>query len=166
MREIWKSIPGYELLYKVSNLGRVKRVLTSFGLECNLVLTQSTRGRDFKYRSVSLCKNGQVRTFYVHRLVLLAFRGPSDLQTDHINNDPSDNRLRNLRYVTPSENMKFAYKSGRKGKSIVLLNEDMVRQIRERYKKGETQREIAKDFPCTMSNIQNVVSGASWKDVV
>lgn len=58
-------------------------------------------------QSVNLFKNGEKKFFMVHRLVLSAFLGPSDLVADHINGDRFDNRLSNLRYCTRKENNNF-----------------------------------------------------------
>lgn len=66
------------------------------------VLKQSKNQRD--YMRVSL---GRARQDYVHRLVMEAFVGPANgRDVDHIDNDPTNNHLSNLRYVTHAENMK------------------------------------------------------------
>lgn len=48
------------------------------------------------------------KNHYVHRLVLEAFVGPapSEHECDHIDRNPSNNKLENLRWVTHYENMK------------------------------------------------------------
>jgi hypothetical protein len=56
------------------------------------------------YLLVKLVKDKIGKTFRVHRLVALTFLGESDLYVDHINHIKSDNRLENLRYVTPKGN--------------------------------------------------------------
>ena len=56
------------------------------------------------YKLVDLGPRGNRRTCKVHRLVLLAFVGPSDLEVDHINRVRADNRLCNLRYATLLQN--------------------------------------------------------------
>lgn len=52
--------------------------------------------------------NGKGHRFSVHRLILKTFNPipyTNDLQVDHINGNHQDNRLVNLRWVTPSENL-------------------------------------------------------------
>lgn len=109
--EIWKDIPGYEGLYQVSDLGRVKslgrRVLKCTGFYENKperILKQMSNGRG--YLSVQLYKEDSSNSRnYVHRLSLLAFEGDSDLVADHIDRNRSNNRRINLRYVTQRENV-------------------------------------------------------------
>lgn len=45
----------------------------------------------------------------VHRIVMEAFEGKSDLTVDHLNMNKQDNRLENLEYVTAEENKKRAW---------------------------------------------------------
>lgn len=62
--EIWKDVPGYVGLYKVSNYGRVKSI------KKQLVLKICGSGN--RYKTVALC-NGMRKTFRLHRLVAAAF---------------------------------------------------------------------------------------------
>lgn len=66
MSEIWEDIKSYEGLYKVSNLGRLKRLIA--GKE--KILKQCKRNN---YMCVTLSKNGQKRTCNIHRLVAETF---------------------------------------------------------------------------------------------
>lgn len=105
--ERWRAIPGWEGLYEVSDLGRV-RSLDHQGRR------QFHRGRILKelvvtrtgYRGVGLHRDGSVEQAYVHELVLRAFVGPrpEGFQTRHLNGQNTDNRLANLKYGTPVEN--------------------------------------------------------------
>lgn len=58
------------------------------------------------YLYVSLCKDGKMKSVYVHRLLAKAFIPNTDSKTEinHINGIKTDNRLENLEWVTPKEN--------------------------------------------------------------
>jgi len=60
------------------------------------------------YAVIGLAAFGQQFTRYVHRLVAAAFIGPcpEGHHVHHIDNDPSNNFIENLRYVTPAEHIK------------------------------------------------------------
>jgi hypothetical protein len=54
---------------------------------------------------VTLQDDGRGVQVFVHRLVLLAFQGPSDLTVNHMDWTPWNNRLENLEYCTVTENL-------------------------------------------------------------
>lgn len=107
MSEIYKSIPGYESHYEISNLGNVRGLVRG-----NLLKGEVTNKG---YIRVSLSKEGKVIRHSVHRLVALTFLantlGKSHI--NHIDNDPTNNNVTNLEWVTHSENMIHAHKQGR-----------------------------------------------------
>ena len=92
--EDWKDIPGYEGLYQISTLGRVKR-------NERILRPGKSRG----YFTLLLCKERNYRRFYIHRLLALAFipNPENKPEVDHINRVRDDNRLENLRWATKSE---------------------------------------------------------------
>jgi hypothetical protein len=96
MEEIWKDI-GIKK-YAISNMGNVR------GQDGIRLLKPKT---DNGYKRISICNNGITKYRMVHHLVMEAFVGerPVGYETDHINRNPSDNRLENLRYCSRSENM-------------------------------------------------------------
>lgn len=120
MNEIWKEIPDYEDKYMVSNLGGLKSLdryvfktydghKRKYKLKgCLMSRTKDSHG----YLTCSLSKNGIRKAFRIHRLVLLAFVGKSDLYVHHKNSIKTDNRLINLEYTTNSENVKKAHQDG------------------------------------------------------
>lgn len=110
MEEIWKDVPDYEGYYKVSNLGRIKSVLrhvnSGYGSK-RKVRERILKPSGVKYLSVELCKDGIHKYHSVHRLVAIAFI-PNIYNKpciDHIDTNPKNNRVDNLRWVTHSENL-------------------------------------------------------------
>lgn len=102
--EYWRTVPGYDGLYEVSDQGAVR----------SLNYHQTGKRRELKGRKVSvgyeqviLCRDGVQKNKLVHRLVWEAFNGPipDGKEIDHINGVKNDNRLVNLRVVTPIENV-------------------------------------------------------------
>ena len=111
--EEWRSIDGYEGLYEVSNLGRVRSLdrYVSNGKSVRLAKgkTLSLQKVNSGYLIVSLYKNDKSTKFLVHRLVGMAFQDIcgeyiEKLEVDHISTDRTDNRVENLHWVTRSEN--------------------------------------------------------------
>lgn len=101
--EAWSPIPRH-LHYEVSSMGRVRsyRVRGSKNKISGSprLLTQHGDGRG------RLCVKIDGKTFKVHRLVMEVFVGPrpDGMDIDHLNENPRDNRLCNLRYEQPSLN--------------------------------------------------------------
>lgn len=129
LAEIWKDAPGYEQEYAVSNFGRVisfKKGRPKF--------IQPTLDRN-GYFYVTFCPWTRKKRFQVHRLVLLAFVGPSELVTNHKDGNPKNNKLSNLEYCTHSENVYHAYRTG--------LNTAKNRARDERNGNGKLTKEQA-----------------------
>lgn len=99
IQETWKDISGYDGLYQVSDLGRVR----SFWHKKTIIMRQRFfGGRNKCYLSLSLKnKEGKTKIHTVHKLVADTFLGKSHgMVTDHINNIKTDNRLSNIRRIT------------------------------------------------------------------
>lgn len=107
MSEMWLPAPGYEGLYSVSDLGRVRSEAHP-----EQVLRPALNGSG--YLAVGLRRDGERRTRKVHRLVAHAFHGPlpTGMQTRHLDGDRENNAASNLAYGTRSENMKDAVHHG------------------------------------------------------
>lgn len=103
IKEIWKDIEGYENLYQVSNLGRVKSLnYKRTGKEKILKQSKDSKG----YFVLNLRINGVTKLFKVHYLVAKTFipNPENKLEVDHINTIRTDNRVENLKWVTRKEN--------------------------------------------------------------
>lgn len=123
MEEIWKDIEGYDGLYQVSDMGRVKSLdrYTDYGMSKGIVAFR--KGVIMKpfinnagngYECVKLSKFGVKTIFSVHRLVAIAFLPNPDNKTEvnHIDGNTRNNKVYNLEWCTHSENMKHAFKTG------------------------------------------------------
>jgi len=114
-QERWLPIAGYEEQYEVSDLGRIRSLarLDARGRslrERELSPRKTTRD----HLSVALYRDGIRRDLQVHHLVLEAFIGPrpDGMEGCHWNDDPSDNRLDNLRWDTRRANVLDSVRNG------------------------------------------------------
>lgn len=168
MNEAWRPVVGYEGVYSVSNLGRVRRELPTSNTQQGKFLRQHKRNG---YPSVSLCVNGIPRTFVVHRLVASSFLGlPNARQVaNHKNGLKTDNRVENLEWVTSSRNIKHAYDTGltvglsaeRNGKAKLTFLQ--AQDIRSRHTLGNVGvNQLASEYKLTVSAIRNILAGRRY----
>lgn len=112
--EIWKDIKGYENLYQISNIGRVKslnKIVTckngkKFKVKGKILkLTNHKRG----YKTIMLHKDGKVKLWLVHRLVGLTFiPNPNNYpQINHKDENKINNCVENLEWCTNSYNAHY-----------------------------------------------------------
>ena len=161
-KEIWKDIPEYEGVYQVSNLGRVRSL--KWGKQRILKGGKNPKG----YSLASLCKDGNVITNKIHRLVMLAFVGESDLQVNHINGIKTDNRLENLEYCTGPENIQHAFDTGLMARGEDVYNSKLTKACAERIKYGHhgmTQQAIAEIYGISDRHVSDIRSGKRWRHI-
>jgi len=106
--EVWKDIPNYCGVYKVSNLGKVKSL--KYGKERILKPGDTEKGYKIGkgYPSVILSKKNKRKTFKVHTLVALCFLNynlKSKKMINHIDENPQNNNVDNLEIVTNRQNI-------------------------------------------------------------
>lgn len=113
MKEIWKDIKGYEGLYHISNLGRVKNAN-------GLILSSANNGKG--YCIVSLYRNGKQKTHRIHRLVAIAFiPNPNNLpEVNHKDEKKENNEVSNLEWCTHDYNCNYGTKNERQSRTTIL----------------------------------------------
>lgn len=158
-----KPIPGYEAVYDVSENGVVWRLWKSG--DRPLKNSVSARG----YERVQLSTRNRTADYFVHRLVAAAFLGPRphDMCVNHKDGNKRNNHWTNLEYVTTKDNELHAVTNGlkacgeRHGRS--RFTRDQVVLIRQRAIAGESKYELAMEFDTSWNQINNIVSGRTWR---
>jgi len=166
MTEEWRVVPGFEGLYEVSDLGRVRSLERSdrLGRRCRgLMLRPGIASNG--YPTVSLCG----KTHCVHTLVLPAFEGFANSRIcRHLDGDRKNNVRSNLAWGTAAENRKDADRhgtsvQGERYRSAKLT--DTTAQAIRRAKGVLSQAELARIYGVSPSAIQAVHDGRTWKHV-
>jgi hypothetical protein len=129
-----------------------------------------TRGR-LGHLAVNLCQNGVYRLHSVHRLVAIAFIGepPNGALVLHGDDDPTNNRIDNLRYGTPAENS--AQMTARRRQAFgkrnanAILDVHQVSNIRRRHSAGESTASLAREFEVSESSVRSAWNGRTWRHV-
>lgn len=160
MTEEWKDVAGYEGLYMVSNIGRVKSLCfrnNKITIRRDRLLAQhlSWNGRI----QIDLSKDGVHKRVTLHRLVAQAFiPNPDGLpQINHKDGNPRNCHIDNLEWCTASHNMAHAYRNG--------LNEKTRRMNEE--KKKPVMRSDGKYYDCAYAAAEdNGVSVFSIRDAL
>lgn len=125
-KEVWKDVVGYEGLYQVSNLGRVKSMDRLINGRYAGHKTKA-KGKLLKtfinktgYVRVALSINQKVNKFSVHRLVAQAFIPNQDNkpQVNHKDEIPYHNNIDNLEWVTAKENSNYGTRKEKISKSM------------------------------------------------
>ena len=107
--EIWKDIKGFEGLYQISSLGRVKSLLKFYPRLFNPTTNK------LGYGIVTLTKNKRSKSFYVHKLVAEAFiPNPNNYPCiNHKDENPSNNCVENLEWCTYKYNSNYGTRNER-----------------------------------------------------
>lgn len=180
MIEVWKDIPGFELVYQASTYGRIKRIASG---------PSTCRGRILKptihhsgYLDVSLCKNSkQYKSLRIHSLILLTFSGPRPprYQCRHLDGNKHNNYLSNLEWGTQAENAKDRIRHGRytgvcgSKNTKSKLTEKQVKRIKKlicdtpkhKHNKSTTLKQIAQEYGVAISTLSSIKNGKTWKHV-
>lgn len=174
--ENWKAVPGFEGLYEVSDLGRVRSLdrciecLSRWGTPVRKML----KGRILKPASNEgghlFVGMGREHQEFVHRLVLSAFvrvrrRGE---ECRHLDGNPKNNRLENLVWGTRLENMADRKRLGEENPARgeragnAKLTEETVRHIRHRISRGQSYSAIGRELGVNHNTVRHIAIGRCW----
>lgn len=125
--EIWKDVKGYEGIYQVSNLGRVRsldRIIIKRHPKSGIPTEYRHKGRIMKpisypngYLTICLKNERKKENWLIHRLVGKAFVSGyfEGADINHKNEDVTDNRADNLEWCTRSYNLQYNGRAKRVG---------------------------------------------------
>jgi hypothetical protein len=119
--------------------------------------------------------NNKHKLYYVHRLLAIAFiDNPDNKQfINHIDGNTKNNELSNLEWCTKSENGLHAFKLGlnkpnpcygEKNGNTYITNKT-ASQIKELFKNGKKQCDIARHFNITKYVVYNIIRNKTWKHI-
>ena len=185
MSEIWKDIEGYEGIYQVSNIGRIKsfdRMVSNKGkpyiIKGKIMAQYVRRSKNLKqgdgYFAVGLRKEKKQKGYFVHRIIALAFiPNPLNKPTvNHKDGNKLNNNINNLEWATHQENTKHAWKNGLCYSNSVhgeehyrsKLTENDVLFIRECSETNEMSTlELSIKYDVSRSHINRIKRNAQWK---
>ncbi len=162
--EVWRDIPGYEGIYQASTLGRIRsldRPLYSINHYTGEPFKRIMKGRILK--PGAFCKSGHLSVVLgrgtngkpVHKLITLTFIGPTPIGMEilHNNDNPTDNRLSNLRFGTRTENILDVFYQGKPWRKLTI---DDVESIRFGLYTGIKGVELAHMFDVSQGTISSI----------
>lgn len=158
MKEIWRDVVGYEDLYEVSSLGRVRSLISY------TVLLSTKRNAD-DYVRLPLTRNKFCSTKLLHRIVYEAFNGaiPYGFQVHHKDGNKRNNRLSNLEAISIREHSKITamqhplmHEKSNKARTRTILQYSLNGDFLAEYSSAE---EASKKTGVCKRNIQQVASG-------
>ncbi len=161
--EIWKAVfvAEYSATYEISNIGRVRNIKTG-------KIRKNVATADDKYFYLGLSNNGNKHNFYLHRLVALTFIGSPTgdrNQINHKDGNGKNNQVKNLEWVTQSENMRHRYRIlGIKPiRGAAKLTDDQIIEMRRlRVENGATYKQLMKRFGICKSTVSYVINRKTW----
>jgi len=162
--EAWKSIPFFSR-YEASNLGRIRSL--NYKNSGNTKILKPALS-DGYLKTVLLNDIGEYKSWTVHKWICLAFLGDRrGKEVNHKNGIKIDNNIRNLEYVTRSENVKHAYRTGLElplrgeDNPFAKLTNENVKDIREIAKsrgRHYNRKELAKWFGVSEGHIKDIIT--------
>lgn len=174
----WRSVPGYEGRYLVSDAGEIASLPRTFDRQNRgrqqtvrvpgRILVQCLNRKGYPF--VGLAKDGVSRTFEVHRLVCRAFHGEADdgMEAAHRNGIRTDARACNLQWKTKVENHadKRVHGTHLTGEAVPnsKISTAQAIEICQRALAGEGMRALARQFSIDEKAVRKIKRGELWAD--
>ena len=164
MEEIFKDIEGYEQLYQISNLGRVKSLGNGGSNSKEKVLKPAKLKNN--YLQVVLSKQGKLKHHLVHRLVAQAFLdNPNNLpEVNHRDEDKTNNCIENLEWCDTKYNINYGTRNKRVCEKNKISQKNDINKSKqvlcvETGKIYPSTRDVARQLGFSQGNISNVCNG-------
>jgi hypothetical protein len=159
IEEIWKDIKGYEGLYQISNLGRIKSFRQNKEGKIRAVMKHPTG-----YSAVKLHKGDTHINKFVHRLLCEAFKeNPNNLPlVNHIDENRSNNDLSNLEWCSYKHNSSHAIRKRRNKYTDDPMPWQDIKKMREDFSKLNITKKAfydMNDFPISYAYFVNILNG-------
>lgn len=153
--EIWKDIEGYEGLYQISNMGRIKSLGNGSSNNSKEKILKSSKDRG-GYLRVDLYKNGKGKALTIHRLVAIAFLpNPDNLpEINHKDENPQNNCVSNLEWCNRSYNINYGTRTEKTQKPILQFS-----KTGEFVRKWDGIREVERELGLSHSHISKCCKG-------
>jgi hypothetical protein len=179
IKEKWKIIDNYTG-YEVSNFGRIRSL-------DRIIMTKGYKRKSYpkfykgKIKKLDTTVKGYKRAELsygkkelVHRLVGKIFIPNPHKKPciNHLDNNPKNNNVENLEWVTYSENQLYCSKQGRHSKvkafgescGAAKLTEKQVKEIRK-LAGTMSYRKIGRQFGVVHATIKNIIVRNNWKHI-
>jgi hypothetical protein len=167
-QEMWIPVAGYEGWYSVSTSGRVRRECNRVGVPRIRILKQNPL--PVGYLRVFLCRNGKVKTHYVHRLVAAAFIGNDSREVNHKDGNKQNNFVANLEYVTSKQNKEHAIGLGLynaiigERNHLATITSHIARSIRSEFIPYRVKvKDLARKYSILPRTVYAILQGANWR---
>ncbi len=176
-QEEWRPVAGFEGIYEISNIGRVRSYARPYmGWQ---LLKPHCSSNKVRYFHVDLCIAGSKKSRNVHALVAQSFIGakPRGYQVNHKDTNTFNNRVDNLEYVTPSQNTLHASRMGLmkacrplvyahgENHGMSKLTDEIVIEMRQLHAAGMSFREIARRSQVCARTAARAIKGLGWAHV-
>ena len=164
---------GFEDTHEISKCGKLfrKEFQTRYSKDIDKLVTRKRRqlfGQNrngYVYQQMPSDSSGRKKNnIFVHRLVAKTFipNPENKSQVNHINGIKTDNRVENLEWVTPQENMIHAYKTGL-NKGLKKITDHQKLEISKMFTNGISKEKIAKELKIGTTTVSTILNESLGK---